>query len=162
MTTEMVARASRAQPLDAEVAPWGAAIRYWLRQKHLTQRDIVTATGMQANKISRAARGCDVRMSTLRHIAAFLRVPLEQVLVSPEYMSTMGERRAIAQEVIDRLTRFIGDERDAPPVEPAGPGDRMVAIAHRLERLPPPMKKSVVDLIRQYERAAAQATTTTK
>ncbi len=86
--------------------PWGDAIAYWLNVRKWRQADLVrAAASLSKNTISIAANGFDVNTATLRAIAKALKVPIEDVLVSPERRQTREEQRRMIQEAVDAALR---------------------------------------------------------
>jgi transcriptional regulator with XRE-family HTH domain len=132
--------------------PWGEAIQYWFKEKHLRQAHVVEGTGMSPNKASRAANGLDVRMDTLRQFAEFFEVPIESVLVSPLRRLSPADDRHAAEKLAETVRRVMDQSRPTPPVRHIDP--RMLALARRIEKLPAKYQKSAIELIADYERAA--------
>lgn len=91
--------------------PWGEAIEYWLRVKKISQADLVRATDVRANTISRVTRGFHTMTSVLEKIANALDVPLDAVLVSPERKMKNEERRQLVADITERVVRTIEGER---------------------------------------------------
>jgi len=90
--------------------PWGEAIRFWLDKRQIQQADVVRATGLRANTVSRATRGFHTTTRVLERIATALHAPIDQVLVSPVRKLANEERRALASEISEEVLRSI-DER---------------------------------------------------
>jgi len=103
--------AQRHMPLPRRAkGPWGEAIRYWLDKRQIQQADVVRVTGLTANTVSRATRGFHTTTRVLERIAFAIRVPIDQVLVSPVRKLANEERRALASEISEEVLRSI-DER---------------------------------------------------
>src|SRR3954466_11145302 len=64
--------------------PWGEAIKYWLPRRNMRNADLARATGIEEKTISKMARGFHTTTRKLEVVALALKVPLEQILVSPE------------------------------------------------------------------------------
>ena len=132
--------------------PWGEAIQYWLKEKQLRQAHIVEATGMDPNKVSRAANGFTVRWDALKQIAEFLDVPFESVLVSPLRRLGPAEERRVADQVAVIATRLMTERRPQSPNRPLDP--RLFAVARRIGKLAAGKQKEIVDMVTQYEKQA--------
>lgn len=90
-----------------DAGPWGAAIRYWLPLRDKNGADLTRETKIGKNTIGRAIRGAHVNTKTLQKIALVLKVPYEEVLVSPEYRATREEREQLAVNVARRVLREL-------------------------------------------------------
>jgi transcriptional regulator with XRE-family HTH domain len=132
--------------------PWGEAIQYWFKEKQLRQSHVVEGTGMAPNKVSRAANGLNVRMDTLRQIADFLNVPFESILVSPLRRLSPSEERHVAERIAAAAARELTQRRPIPVAKAIDP--RIVAWAQRMGKLPPKLQKSLMDVLKDYERQA--------
>jgi transcriptional regulator with XRE-family HTH domain len=133
--------------------PWGEAIQYWFKEKQLRQAHVVEGTGMAPNKVSRAANGLNVRMDTLRQIAEFLNVPFESVLVSPLRRLSPSEERHVAERIAAAAARELTQRRPAARAAQAG-DPRAVAWAQRMSKLPAKLQKSLIEVLKDYERTA--------
>lgn len=117
------------KPASAD-GPWGEAITYWLNARGWRQADLLKAVhdvGGTTNKntISSATRGYNCSTRVLRVIASALKVPLEDVLVSPDRKSASEERRQLITEAVDRAMREY-DARNAPkPPHPPTPPEQV-------------------------------------
>jgi len=119
--------------------PWGAAIRYWLPRKNMLQADLMRATGLRKNTISRATRGLDVNTTTLEKIAEAFHEPIELVLVSPEWMDHAETRRQLIQEAVENALRNspYGTRREHPTMSEAlAEADQAVQQEERARRTP--------------------------
>lgn len=87
------------------LGPWGAAIRYWFPRKNMNGADLMRATGLKKNTISRAVRGLPVNTTTLTKIAQAFKEPVELILVSPEWMEHAGVRRQMIQDAVESALR---------------------------------------------------------
>jgi transcriptional regulator with XRE-family HTH domain len=113
------ARSVSPEPEHGE-GPWGAAIRYWLHKKHLSQADLVRDTKLGKNTISYATRGLDTTTSTLHLIAKALKEPLELVLVSPEWMDRQEHLERIIAAAVSRAMRERDTAQAAQPTKLTG------------------------------------------
>jgi transcriptional regulator with XRE-family HTH domain len=106
--------------------PWGAAVQYWLDKLRWRQADLSRATGIEAKTISTIVRGYDTTTRMLRKIAHALdreatlrtlpnRITFEDVLVSPERKSALELRKAMIQEITERVAREM-DTRGTTPL----------------------------------------------
>src|SRR4051812_42018863 len=105
------ARQHMPQPKSGS-GPWGEAIRYWLKEKDMRQADLVRAVHVAnpqetitANTISNASRGLHCSTRTLEQIALALKVPLDEILVSPDRRSAQEARRQMVQEITEHVMR---------------------------------------------------------
>lgn len=130
--------------------PWGEAIQYWFKDKHLRQSHVVEGTGMSPNKASRAANGLDVRMETLRQFAEFFEVPLESVLVSPERRLSPDVERKLTAKLAEDVSSLL--ERARPTTQPRRLDPRLQAIAKRIGRLTAKQQKALLSLLSEYEK----------
>lgn len=64
--------------------PWGEAITFWLREKNMSQADLVEVSGLAKNTITSACLGRHLSTRKLQVIAEALDTTLEGVLISPE------------------------------------------------------------------------------
>jgi len=110
--------------------PWGAAIRYWLPKKDMSQADLVRGTGLKKNTISRATRGLPVNTTTLTKIAEVFNEPIEAVLVSPEWMDRTEARRRLIQDAVERALRNTETDALDAPLQPLPP-----ALAQKVKEL---------------------------
>lgn len=96
--------------------PWGEALKYWLPRRDMRQSDLARETGIEEKTISSIARGFHTTTRKLERIAEVLKVPIDDVLISPARRLAIEERRRIAQDVAERVLREL--EADAqPPAE---------------------------------------------
>ncbi len=128
--------------------PWGAAIRYWLDRKGWTQTDLRKESGVKKNTVSKATRGFDVNTSTLRQIAAGLKVSISDVLVSPTRRLAAEETRRMAIEAAE----YVLNERRVSETPTPGQPDvtesidqvkRVIRKAEHAVRKQTPRKKPV-------------------
>jgi len=125
--------------------PWGPAIEYWLRARRLRQSDLVKGTKIEAKTISRITRGFHTQTRKLELIAKYLVVPLERVLVSPLRSGPGEERRQLMRDIIEDAFRTIaGEDVDA----------ELVALAKRIQQLPPQWRTTLLDMVEDYEAQA--------
>ena len=105
---------------------------------------------MSKNKASRAARGLDVRMETLRQFAEFFDVALESILVSPLRRLSPAEERRVAERLAEEASRVIDQRRPSAVVRRID--HRMIAIAKRVEKLKVKHQKTLIKIIADYEK----------
>lgn len=109
--------AVRVSPLAEEgKGPWGAAIKYWLHEKGMSQADLVRATELGKNTVSYAVRGLPTTTATLQTIADTFQEPIELVLVSPEWMDRQEHQERVIAAAIARALRELDK---ASPQSPA-------------------------------------------
>jgi hypothetical protein len=79
-------------------------------------------------------------------VARFFGVPLERILVSPLRRGPNEDRRQLARTVFQDLLREIDGG--------AGVDDEALDLAKRIQRLPPHLRQSVVEVVVSYENTA--------
>jgi len=112
--------------------PWGEAIRYWLNERKWLQADLSKKTGIRPNTISRATRGFHTTTRVLERIAQVFKVPLDDVLVSPNRKLANEQRRRWAVDIAEDVLRRMEARASAAPLNEVL--DDAVTSADRLAR----------------------------
>lgn len=93
--------------------PWGEAIKYWLPRRDMRQSDLARVTGIEEKTISSMARGFHTTTRKLEAVALAFKVPIDQVLVSPNRQQANEDRKREIQEAVEMALRRM-DERQPP------------------------------------------------
>jgi len=95
---------------DSDDGPWGDAIQYWLKKRGLRQSDIARTAPLEANTVSRAARGYHTSTRVLAKIARALQIPIESVLVPPQRAIDLEEREQYVRHVVGEAMRQFDEQ----------------------------------------------------
>lgn len=130
---------------EIQHGPWGKAIEYWLDVKKLRQADLAKLTDIQAKTISQLARGFHTQTRVLEVIAAALKVPFDQILVSPLQSGPKERRQEFAKGVIKDLLHSLEDADDLDA--------ETAALAKRVQALKGHFRVEVEKLVSHLEDA---------
>ena len=165
-------------PLDAprEGGPWGNAIEFWLKERRLSQAELLRrinaerhdiaatdagtrksigpkAKRMGPNTISRITRGFHTQTRLLAVIAKHLAVPIEEVLVSPTHRHRNEDSEQLMSSMADLQRQLENARRIVEANRRLQPDPVTLEIAKRLQRLSPKLRASVLNVIADYEQA---------
>jgi len=147
-------RDSMPKPAIAD-GPWGEAIEHWLGVRKLRQADVVKLTGINANTVSRAARGFDCSTRVLRRIAIALDARLDEILVSPNRKVANEERDRRVTEAVKRA--LIEWEQPGSAKQPSDTRSDLVA---RIMRMPLDAVMDIAPVVADIERREGGPTRT--
>jgi transcriptional regulator with XRE-family HTH domain len=125
--------------------PWGDAIQHWLNERKWRQADLAKATQIGTKTISQIVRGFHTQTRVLEEIARKLDVPLDRVLVSPLRRGSDEDRRGTIRKILMDALRAV--DADGMEVE-----DEVLALAKRMQQLPPHLRDSLEEMLGQYEK----------
>lgn len=162
-------------PTDArrENGPWGPAIEYWLKERRLSQAELLRginearrdaanesspkkgkAKKMGPNTISRIVRGFHTQTRLLALIAQHLEVPIEDVLVAPTRRNSNEDQEQLMQSMAELQQKLENARRLVEAGRRMQADTATLEIAKRVQRLSAKLRRSVINVLTDYERGS--------